>query len=100
MGFPGPLRRRRRHVVFVQTDNSAGNQIVAYDRAYNGTLTLENTYNTSGLGGALNGSQVDHLGSQGSLNYDATSNALYAVNAGSNTVSVFSVRGDTLPCGR
>ncbi len=84
------------HVVFVQTDNTAGNQVAAYDRAYNGTLTLENTYSTGGLGGALNGSHVDHLGSQGSLNYDPRNDALYAVNAGSNTVSVFSVQGDDL----
>ena len=83
-------------VVFVQTDNTAGNQIAAYDRADNGTLNLENTYNTGGLGGALSGSHVDHLGSQGSLNYDPRNEALYAVNAGSNTVSVFSVRGDEL----
>jgi 6-phosphogluconolactonase (cycloisomerase 2 family) len=84
------------HPVFVQTDNLAGNQVVAYDRASSGTLTLASTYATGGLGGALNGSQVDHLGSQGSLTYDAAHSLLYAVNAGSNTVSVFSVRGDQL----
>jgi 6-phosphogluconolactonase (cycloisomerase 2 family) len=84
------------HPVFVQTDNVAGNQVVAYDRAANGTLTLANTYATGGLGGELNGSQVDHLGSQGSLTYDSAHSLLYAVNAGSNTVSVFSVRGDQL----
>jgi 6-phosphogluconolactonase (cycloisomerase 2 family) len=97
-GFPQgpPFGGHSPQVVFVQTDNTAGNQIAAYDRADNGTLTLENTYNTGGLGGALNGSQVDHLGSQGSLNYDPRNDALYAVNAGSNTVSVFSVRGDDL----
>ena len=44
----------------------------------------------------LNGSVVDHLGSQGSLAYDPTHGLLYAVNAGSNTVSVFSVDGDQL----
>ena len=82
--------------VFVQTDNTAGNQVAVYNRADNGTLTLENTYNTGGRGGALNGSQVDHLGSQGSLNYDPRNDALYAVNADSNTVSVFSVWGDHL----
>lgn len=86
----------RTQAVFVQTDNTSGNQVAAYNRAENGTLKLENTYNTGGLGGALNGSHVDHLGSQGSLNYDSRNNALYAVNAGSNTVSVFSVRGDDL----
>jgi len=84
------------HVVFVQTDNTAGNQVVAYDRADNGTLTLERTYNTDGWGGILNGSAVDHLASQGSLTYDPQNALLYAVNAGSNTVSVFSVHGDDL----
>jgi 6-phosphogluconolactonase (cycloisomerase 2 family) len=97
-GFPPgpPFGGSGTQAVFVQTDNTAGNQVAVYDRADNGTLTLENTYNTGGLGGALNGSQVDHLGSQGSLNYDPRNDALYAVNAGSNTVSVFSVWGDHL----
>jgi len=84
------------HAVFVQTDNVAGNQIDAYDRANNGTLTLSATYNTGGLGGVLSGAVVDDLASQGSISYDPTDNLLYAVNAGSNTVSVFSVRGDQL----
>ena len=84
------------HAVFVQTDNLAGNQIVAYHRAHDGTLALDNTYATGGLGGQLNGSMVDHLGSQGSLVSDPEHGLLYAVNAGSNTVSVFSVDGDQL----
>ena len=84
------------HAVFVQTDNLSGNQVVAYDRAPGGTLTLAGTYNTGGLGGQLNGSQVDHTASQGSLAYDPSNALLYAVNAGSNTVSVFSVHGDDL----
>lgn len=84
------------NVVFVQTDNPAGNQVVAYDRADNGSLTLANTYATGGLGGVLSGSVVDHLASQGSLTYDPSNNLLYAVNAGSNTLSVFSVHGDQL----
>ncbi len=82
--------------VFVQTDNPAGNQIVAYHRNDDGTLTAVGTYSTGGLGGVLNGSAVDHLASQGSLAYDAQQNLLYSVNAGSDTVSVFSVRGDQL----
>src|ERR1700733_352710 len=84
------------NVVFVQTDNPAGNQVVAYDRADNGSLTLANTYATGGLGGVLSGSAVDHLASQGSLTYDQSNNLLYAVNAGSNSLSVFSVHGDQL----
>ena len=82
--------------MFVQTDNTAGNQVVAYHRNPNGTLAPAGTYATGGLGGVLNGSAVDHLASQGSLTYDPVHNLLYAVNAGSNTVSVFSVHGDQL----
>jgi 6-phosphogluconolactonase (cycloisomerase 2 family) len=84
------------HAVFVQTDNVAGNQVVAYHRNVDGTLVPAGSYATGGLGGVLNGSAVDHLASQGSLTYDPQQNLLYAVNAGSNTVSVFSVRGDQL----
>jgi len=82
--------------LFVQTDNLAGNQIAVYARGANGSLTLANTYATDGLGGQLVGSAVDFLASQGSLAYDAADHLLYAVNAGSNTVSVFSVFGTQL----
>ncbi len=82
--------------VFVQTDNLNGNAVVAYHRAWNGTLTLAGTYATGGLGGQLTGSVVDHLASQGSLTYDPDHGLLYAVNAGSDTVSVFAVSGDRL----
>ena len=84
------------HAVFVQTDNLAGNQVVAYQRANDGTLSLAGTYDTGGLGGQLSGSVVDHLASQGSLGYSSESRLLFAVNAGSNTVSVFKVRDDSL----
>lgn len=81
------------NAVFVQTDNPLGNQIVAYRRAEDGTLSWAGIYNTGGLGGVLSGSVVDHLASQGSLTYDPRHSLLYAVNAGSDTVSVFSVDG-------
>jgi Lactonase, 7-bladed beta-propeller len=84
------------HALFVQTDNTAGNQVVAYHRNPNGTLAPAGTYATGGLGGVLNGSAVDHLASQGSLTLDPAQDLLYAVNAGSDTVSVFSVHGDQL----
>jgi hypothetical protein len=82
--------------VFVQTDNTAGNQVIAYQRNADGTLTQVGAYPTGGLGGILAGSMVDHLASQGSLQYDPLGSLLFAVNAGSDTVSVFSVRGDQL----
>ena len=81
--------------VFVQTDNTAGNQVAAYARASDGTLTLAGTYPTGGLGGQLTGSVVDHLASQGSLQYDAAQHLLIAVNAGSNSLTVCS--GCTAP---
>jgi 6-phosphogluconolactonase (cycloisomerase 2 family) len=82
--------------VFVQTDNPAGNAVAAYHRNGDGTLTLAGTYATGGKGGVLAGSAVDHLASQGSLTYDAEHGLLFAVNAGSNSVTVFAARGDRL----
>ncbi len=52
--FPG----RASHTVFVQTDNTAGNQVVAYHRSHSGALTLAGTYDTGGNGGQLTGSVV------------------------------------------
>jgi 6-phosphogluconolactonase (cycloisomerase 2 family) len=82
--------------VFVQTDNLAGNTIVAYDQAADGTLSQAGVYPTGGLGGQLAGSVVDHTASQGALTYDPANQLLYAVNAGSNTITSFAVRGDRL----
>ena len=82
--------------VFVQTDAVAGNAVAVYDRAPDGTLQAAGTYQTGGLGGVLGGSAVDHLASQGSLAYDRQHGLLYAVNAGSGTITVFSVLGDHL----
>ena len=92
----GRFPHQASHAVFVQTDNTAGNQVVAYHRSAGGTLTLAGTYNTGGKGGQLTGSVVDHLASQGSLQYDARQRVVIAVNAGSNTVSVFWAFGDRL----
>lgn len=85
-----------RSVVFVQTDNLSGNQVVAYYRTPDGTLSLGGTYPTGGLGGQLTGSVVDHLASQGSLAFSGKNNLLLAVNAGSNTISVFRAHNDSL----
>lgn len=86
----------RQGAVFVQTDAVTGNAIVVYDSSADGTLHQAGTYPTGGLGGVLGGSVVDHLASQGSVAYDRAHGLLYAVNAGSNTVTVFSVDGDRL----
>jgi 6-phosphogluconolactonase (cycloisomerase 2 family) len=82
--------------VFALNDNAAGNAVAAFHRAQDGTLTPAGTYRTGGLGGALAGSVVDHTASQGALAYDQARGLLFAVNPGSDSVSVFAVRGDRL----
>ena len=84
------------HAVFVEANDPAGNTIAVYDRNADGTLTAAGRYATGGLGGILAGSVVDHLASQGALTFDPERGLLYAVNAGSNTVTVFAVHGDRL----
>lgn len=87
----------RQHAVFVQTNEPTGNRIVVFDRAANGRLSQAGTYATGGNGGiAAPGDESDHLASQGSLAYDWRHSLLIAVNAGSDTVSTFKVRGDRL----
>ncbi|MGW1211071.1 lactonase family protein [Streptomyces sp. NPDC002499] len=82
--------------VFVQTDDTTANTVVAYERAADGTLHQKGVHRTGGKGGVLAGTVVDHLASQGSLAYDRRHHLLYAVNAGSDTVTVFAVRGTDL----
>jgi hypothetical protein len=84
------------HAVFVEANDPNGNSIAVYDRNPDGTLTSAGRYATGGRGGVLAGSVVDHLASQGALTYDAERGLLYAVNAGSNTVTVFGVHNDRL----
>lgn len=79
----------RTRAVFVQTDNLAGNSIVRYNRTSTGKLTPAGSYLTGGLGGQLAGAQVDYLASQGSLVRNG--DHLYAVNAGSNTITSFKI---------
>jgi len=84
------------HAVFVQTNDPAGNQVLAYHRANNGTLTLSGTYDTGGKGGRVEGAVVDPLASQESLVYDRDHQLLIGVNAGSNSIYAFEVDGDRL----
>ena len=84
------------HAVFVQTNDPAGNSIVAYARHNDGTLSWVATYPTGGNGARAAGAGVDPLATQGGLVIDSAHGLLLAPNAGSNTVSVFGVSGSTL----
>ena len=79
---------RASNVVFVQTNDPTGNTILAYHRDEHGALTPAGSYPTGGLGGAL--------ASQGSLVYDSGHGLMFAVNAGSDSVTVFRAEGDRL----
>ncbi|MEU4334914.1 beta-propeller fold lactonase family protein [Micromonospora lupini] len=80
--------------VFVQTNKAEGNTIKVYDRDEDGRLSKAGEYETGGLGGFTIGAPLDALASQGSLIYHK--GLLFAVNAGSNTVTVFRVDGTRL----
>jgi 6-phosphogluconolactonase (cycloisomerase 2 family) len=88
---------KNEQLVFVQTNELDGNRIVVFERERDGSLEHEATYPTGGRGGAAApGTVSDLLASQGSLVYDAENSLLFAVNAGSDTVSVFRVSGERL----
>ncbi|RKR73524.1 lactonase family protein [Frondihabitans australicus] len=80
--------------VFVETDSTVGNAVVAYRRAADGTLTQSGRYATGGVGGVLGGSVVDHTASEGAV--ARSEGDLLTVNAGSDTVTSFRVDGDRL----
>ena len=83
-----------RGAVFVQLNGAGGNEIAAYSRAGDGTLTYAATYPTGGAGGTQVGAPLDALASQGGLVLDR--HLLLAVNAGSDTITSFGVRGARL----
>jgi 6-phosphogluconolactonase len=88
--------------VFVMTNNASNNQVIAYTRNADGTLTGRHSFATGGRG---SGGLTDPLASQGSLTLTQDHSFLLAVNAGSGDISVFHVSGATLtllgttPCG-
>ena len=82
--------------VFVETNELAGNNVVSYSRAPDGSLTWAGTFATGGLGGAQDGAVVDKLASQGALALDANDGLLFAVMPAVVSLSVFSVDGTNL----
>lgn len=78
--------------VYVLT-NQATNSVLVFTRAAEGRLSLSGNFAT---GGAGSGTGVDPLGSQGSLVLGRWHRRLFAVNAGSNDISVFAIDGLSL----
>jgi 6-phosphogluconolactonase (cycloisomerase 2 family) len=69
--------------VYVLTNAADGNAVAVFDRAGDGTLTPAGTVPTGGTGTGAG------LGSQGALVLSRNGHWLFAVNAGSNDISVF-----------
>jgi 6-phosphogluconolactonase len=76
--------------VYVQTNDAAGNAVVAFDRAADGRLTPDETVATGGLGTSAG------LGDQGALAIAADQRHLLVVNAGSDDVTLFEIDDDGL----
>jgi 6-phosphogluconolactonase len=70
------------HAVYTLSNATAGNEVVMFRMSGNGNLTMAGSFSTGGAGTGTG------LGSQGSLVLDG--GLLFAVNAGSNDVSVLS----------
>lgn len=81
------------HSVFVMTNDATANEVIAYQRTPYGTLFAPHHFKTGGRG---SGGKGDPLSSQGSLTLSDDHHWLFAVNAGSGTLSVFRVAGSSL----
>lgn len=77
--------------VYVMTNAVDGNEIVVFDREIDGTLALRGTVPTGGRGVGDTTEPLDALGSQGGLVLSPDGFWLFAVNAGSDDISVFLV---------
>jgi 6-phosphogluconolactonase len=78
MAAPGAL--------YTQTNDPAGNTVERFERGADGSLTRDGAFATGGVGLAALG------GRQGAVELSGDGHQLFAVNAGSDTVSVFKAK--------
>jgi 6-phosphogluconolactonase len=88
--FPASALAHARGAVFTLSNSASGNRVIAFHRDGDGHLGGRHTFATGGAGTGAG------LGSQGSLTLSPDGRRLYAVNAGSDTLSVFRVSGARL----
>jgi len=85
---PAPSRAEIRHdagALFTMDNASAGNHVLTYRRAADGTLSFLGEFATGGIGTG------GGLGNQGALILSRSGRWLFACNAGSDEISVFRV---------
>jgi 6-phosphogluconolactonase (cycloisomerase 2 family) len=76
--------------IYALTNSPTGNAVVAYDRAGDGQLVPAGSFATGGLGSGAG------LGSQGAVIVSEDHHLVFAVNAGSDSISSFRIRPDGL----
>src|SRR5215218_2642238 len=76
--------------VFTVSNQAAGNAVIAFSRASDGSLTPAGSFATLGNGTGAG------LGSQGAVVLSEDGQLLFAVNAASNTITSFAVNGASL----
>src|SRR4051794_32301483 len=84
--------------VYVLT-NQVSNAIAAFDRGPDGSLTAAGMFSTGGAGNPVaqpGDPPTDPLASQGALVLSDNNKLLFAVNAGSNEISVLSIGKNSL----
>ena len=77
--------------VYVQTNDAAGNEVIAFSRSEDGALAPQGRYSTGGRG-----TGSPHLASAGSVVLSDDGRWLLVVNAGSDELSLFAVLPDGL----
>src|SRR5271170_3292920 len=76
--------------VFVMTNDTVKNKVLAYQRLNDGSFASRGSFATGGRG---SGGSTDPLQSQGSLTLSGDHHLLFAINAGSGTISSFDLLG-------
>lgn len=82
--------------LYVMSNQATGNSVTVFDRDIDGGLTRGGTFPTGGLGVGGVTNPLDSLLSQGALALSEDHRFLFAVEAGSDEISVLGVDDDTL----
>jgi 6-phosphogluconolactonase len=88
LGASGAMADSSAGKVYTLTNSSSGNAVKVFDRAGDGSLSPGGEFASGGAGTGTD------LGNQGALVLDGS--LLFAVNAGSDSISAFAVRRDAL----
>jgi 6-phosphogluconolactonase len=92
-GFTSPVAAAPENpagTLYTLSNAASGNEVLVYDRAADGSLSFQRSYATGGFGSGAG------LGSQSSVILSKNNQWLFAVNAGSNEISVFAVNAKGL----